>query len=80
MRPPSTPTGPQSLASILRKPGVRRRPFLVRSPDDALLAARSIGSEALAPIFLTGGGPGPGASRGGGRGERSGMGGWQASG
>ncbi|KAI8475927.1 MAG: GTP binding protein [Monoraphidium minutum] len=42
-----------SLASILRKPGVRRRPFLVRSPDDALLAARSMGSEALAPIFLT---------------------------
>jgi hypothetical protein len=49
---PTQSTG-QSLASILRKPGVRKRPFLVRSIDDALLAARVMGAEALAPIFLT---------------------------
>lgn len=44
---------PQSLVSILKKPGVRKKPFLVKSIDDALLASRMMGAEALAPIFLT---------------------------
>jgi hypothetical protein len=55
--PPTPPNplapAPQSLASILRKPGVRKKPWLVRSVDDALTAARAMASGALAPIFLT---------------------------
>ena len=46
-----------ALAALLRRPGVRRRPLLVRGPDDALLAARCMarGADAapVAPIFLT---------------------------
>jgi GTPase len=41
------------LASILKKPGVRKKPLLVRSVDDVLLCARNLNSDALAPIFLT---------------------------
>lgn len=44
---------PQNLTSILKKPGVRKKPFLVRSVDDVLLCARNINSDSLAPIFLT---------------------------
>jgi hypothetical protein len=51
--PARPPARPQSLASILRKPGVRKKPFLVRSVDDALTAARAMAGGALAPIFLT---------------------------
>lgn len=43
----------QSLASILKKPGVRKKPFLVRCVDDVLLCARNMNTDSLAPIFLT---------------------------
>lgn len=43
----------QSLASILKKPGVRKKPYLVRGHDEVLTAARNITSDSLAPIFLT---------------------------
>lgn len=43
----------QSLMAILKKPGVRKKPFLVRTTDDALLCARNMNSDSLAPIFLT---------------------------
>ncbi len=42
-----------SLQLILRKPGVKKRPFMVRSRADVLTCARHIDSDALAPIFLT---------------------------
>lgn len=42
-----------SLQSILKKPGVKKRPFMVRTRDDVLTCARHIHSDALAPIFLT---------------------------
>lgn len=45
-----------SLAALLRRPGVRRRPFRVRSRADALAAARGMAShaaDALAPVFLS---------------------------
>ncbi|MEW5298295.1 MAG: hypothetical protein WDW36_001435 [Sanguina aurantia] len=41
------------LTSMLKKPGVRKKPFLVRSVDDVLLCARNMNADALAPIFLT---------------------------
>jgi hypothetical protein len=47
------PPSPQSLASILKKPGVRKKPYLVRGHDEVLTAARNITSDSLAPIFLT---------------------------
>eukprot|EP00775_Hariotina_reticulata_P007899 gene7899-8095_t len=43
----------QSLASILKKPGVRKKPYLVRGPGEVLTAARNITTDSLAPIFLT---------------------------
>lgn len=43
----------ESLQTILKKPGVKKRPFIVRSKDDVLTCARHIHSDALAPIFLT---------------------------
>eukprot|EP00879_Flechtneria_rotunda_P004973 GHRR01005249.1.p1 GENE.GHRR01005249.1~~GHRR01005249.1.p1 ORF type:complete len:692 (+),score=252.35 GHRR01005249.1:378-2453(+) len=43
----------QSLASILKKPGVRKKPYLVRGHDEVLTAARNITTDSLAPIFLT---------------------------
>ena len=42
-----------SLQLILRKPGVKKRPFMVRTQADVLTCARHIDSDALAPIFLT---------------------------
>ncbi|KAL6758071.1 GTP binding protein [Haematococcus lacustris] len=43
----------QTLTSILKKPGVRKKPFLVRSVDDVLLCARNMNTDSLAPVFLT---------------------------
>ncbi len=56
----------QTLASILKKPGVKKKPFLVRSEEDVLLCARNMNTDSLAPIFLTSavtGGLGRGATR-----------------
>lgn len=44
---------PQNLASILKKPGVKKKPFLVRNQEDVLLCARNMNTDSLAPIFLT---------------------------
>lgn len=43
----------QTLSGILKKPGVRKRPFLVRTVDDVLTCARHMHADSLAPIFLT---------------------------
>lgn len=43
----------QTLTSILKKPGVRKKPFLVRTLDDVFLCARNMNTDSLAPIFLT---------------------------
>lgn len=43
----------QNLMSILKKPGVKKKPFLVRNTDDVLLCARNMHTDSLAPIFLT---------------------------
>ncbi|PRW56451.1 GTP-binding 1 [Chlorella sorokiniana] len=43
----------QTLSAILKKPGVRKRPFLVRNADDVLTCARHMHADSLAPIFLT---------------------------
>ncbi|GAB4820818.1 hypothetical protein N2152v2_007864 [Parachlorella kessleri] len=43
----------QALQTILKKPGVRKKPFLVRTRDDVVTCARHIHSDSLAPIFLT---------------------------
>lgn len=43
----------QTLTGILKKPGVRKRPFLVRSRDDVLTCVRHMHTDSLAPIFLT---------------------------
>lgn len=43
----------QNLASILRKPGVKKRPIMVRNISDVLLCARNIHADSLAPIFMT---------------------------
>ncbi len=40
------------LASILKKPGVRKRPFLVRTEADVFSAAANMAAGSLAPIFL----------------------------
>ncbi|EFN58066.1 hypothetical protein CHLNCDRAFT_57128 [Chlorella variabilis] len=42
-----------TLQQILKKPGVKKRPFLVRSRDDVLTCARHMHADSLAPIFLT---------------------------
>eukprot|EP01025_Chloroclados_australasicus_P011729 TRINITY_DN1518_c0_g1_i3.p2 TRINITY_DN1518_c0_g1~~TRINITY_DN1518_c0_g1_i3.p2 ORF type:complete len:351 (-),score=33.85 TRINITY_DN1518_c0_g1_i3:149-1201(-) len=42
-----------TLNNILKKPGVKKRPFLVRNPDDVFTCARNMSTESLAPIFLT---------------------------
>lgn len=39
--------------SILKKPGVKKKPFLVRNQADVLLCARNMNTDSLAPIFLT---------------------------
>lgn len=43
----------QNLMSILKKPGVKKKPFLVRNQADVLLCARNMNTDSLAPIFLT---------------------------
>lgn len=42
-----------TLQAILKKPGVRKKPFLIRTRDDVITCARHIHSDSLAPIFLT---------------------------
>jgi GTPase len=42
-----------TLQSILKKPGVKKRPFVIRNRDDVVTCARHMHSDALAPIFLT---------------------------
>jgi len=41
------------LNAILKKPGVKKRPFMVRTVDDTLTCARHMHTDSLAPIFLT---------------------------
>jgi len=41
------------LQSILKKPGVKKRPFVVRTRDDVVTCARHMHTDSLAPIFLT---------------------------
>ena len=41
------------LCAILRKPGVRKRPYRVANRDDVLACVRHMAADALAPIFLT---------------------------
>eukprot|EP00892_Ulva_mutabilis_P003978 jgi/Ulvmu1/1952/UM012_0113.1 len=43
----------QQLTSVLKRPGVKKRPFIVNTVQDVLTCALSITSESLAPIFLT---------------------------
>ncbi len=40
------------MVSILKKPGVRKKPYLVRTVEDVLLMARNMVADSLAPIFL----------------------------
>eukprot|EP01026_Neomeris_dumetosa_P083875 TRINITY_DN9778_c0_g1_i8.p1 TRINITY_DN9778_c0_g1~~TRINITY_DN9778_c0_g1_i8.p1 ORF type:complete len:582 (-),score=67.91 TRINITY_DN9778_c0_g1_i8:226-1971(-) len=42
-----------TLNNILRKPGVKKKPFLVRTLDDVFTCACNMSTESLAPIFLT---------------------------
>ena len=42
-----------TLQAILKKPGVKKRPFVVRNRDDVITCARHMHADALAPIFLT---------------------------
>ncbi|KAK9810446.1 hypothetical protein WJX72_010850 [[Myrmecia] bisecta] len=42
-----------ALHTILKKPGVKKKPFMVRTRDDVLTCARHIHTDSLAPIFLT---------------------------
>lgn len=42
-----------TLSSILRKPGVKKKPFMVRTREDVLTCARLIHTDSLAPVFLT---------------------------
>ncbi|KAL4550702.1 hypothetical protein Ndes2526B_g08812 [Nannochloris sp. 'desiccata'] len=42
-----------TLQSILKKPGVKKRPFVVRTRDDVVTCARHMHTDSLAPIFLT---------------------------
>ena len=43
----------KSLHAILKKPGVRKIPIMVRTQDDVMTCARNIASDTIAPIFLT---------------------------
>lgn len=43
----------QNLSTILKKPGVKKRPITVRNISDVLLCAKNIHADSLAPIFLT---------------------------
>lgn len=42
-----------SLITILKKPGVRKKPLLIRTAGDVITAARHMQNEAIAPIILT---------------------------
>lgn len=42
----------QQLSKLLKSPGTRKVPIVVRSEDDVLVAARSFVSERICPIFL----------------------------
>mmetsp|Transcript_23542 Transcript_23542/g.65268 ORF Transcript_23542/g.65268 Transcript_23542/m.65268 type:complete len:580 (+) Transcript_23542:416-2155(+) len=41
------------LAAVMKKPGIKKRPFVIRTVQDAVTCARNIQSANLAPIFLT---------------------------
>eukprot|EP00884_Botryococcus_braunii_P019205 jgi/Botrbrau1/5969/Bobra.104_1s0001.1 len=43
----------ETLNTILRKPGVKKKPFQVRTKDDVVTCARVMHTDSLAPIFLT---------------------------
>lgn len=43
----------KSLQAILKKPGVKKIPIVVRTQDDVLTCARNIASDTIAPVFLT---------------------------
>jgi len=40
------------LTAVLKKPGVRKRPFIVRTLDDVYSAASNMATDTIAPIFL----------------------------
>jgi GTPase len=40
------------LCTVLKKPGVRKRPFIVRTETDVFAAAANMAADAIAPIFL----------------------------
>lgn len=42
-----------TLQQLLKRPGVKKRPFLVRNRDDVLTCTRHFHADALAPIFQT---------------------------
>lgn len=42
-----------SLIAVLKKPGVRKKPLLIRTVGDVITAARHMQNEAIAPIILT---------------------------
>lgn len=42
-----------TLHAILKKPGVKKKPFMVRNRDDVLTCARHMHTDSLAPVFLT---------------------------
>lgn len=42
-----------TLQAILKKPGVKKKPFMVRNKDDVLTCARHMHTDSLAPVFLT---------------------------
>lgn len=41
------------LAALMKKPSIKKRPFVVRTVQDVLICARNIQSANLAPVFLT---------------------------
>lgn len=43
----------KSLHAILKKPGVKKIPIMVRNQDDVMTCARNLSSDTIAPIFLT---------------------------
>lgn len=53
----------QELTTVLKKPGVRKRPFIVRSDADVFTACRSIANDSVAPIFLVSAVDGRGLAR-----------------
>ena len=43
----------KTLVAILKKPGVKKLPYLVKSREDAVTCAANMAADSLAPIFLT---------------------------